>query len=124
MRKKVIVGIMSVLLIMMLSACSGDNKVKKEGSSKAVSGVEEQNNGVSVSLDSPSTNDEQNDSTKVENNSTKMDDLIGEHADINNSLNKDMQDEDDTNNDGTLIYTTVNGHGDQATGTLKELLNK
>ena len=30
MRKKVIVGIMSVLLIMMLSACSGDNKVKKK----------------------------------------------------------------------------------------------
>ena len=57
-------------------------------------------------------------------NSGKMNDLVGEHADINNSLNKDMQDEDDTNNDGTLIYTTVNGHGDQATGTLKELLNK
>ena len=117
MRNKVIVGIMSVLLIMMLSACSGDNKVKKEGSSKAVSGVEEQNNGVSVSLDSPSTND-------AKRNSGKMNDLVGEHADINNSLNKDMQDEDDTNNDGTLIYTTVNGHGDQATGTLKELLNK
>lgn len=124
MRKKVIVGIMSVLLIMMLSACSEDNKVKTEGSSKNISEVEDQSNGVSLSMDSHNTNDEQNDSTKVENNSTKMDDLIGEHADIKDSLNKDMQDEDDTNNDGTLIYTTVNGHGDQATGTLKELLNK
>lgn len=113
MRKKVIVGIMSVLLIMMLSACSGDNKVKKEGSSKAVSGVEEQNNGVSVSLDSPSTND-------AKRNSGKMNDLVGEHADIKDSLNKDMQDDIDD----TTVYTTVGGHGDQATGTLKELLNK
>lgn len=120
MRKKVIVGIMSVLLIMMLSACSEDNKVKTEGSSKNVSEVEDQSNGVSLSMDSHNTNDEQNDSTKVENNSTKMDDLIGEHADIKDSLNKDMQDDIDD----TTVYTTVGGHGDQATGTLKELLNK
>lgn len=118
MRKKVIVGIMSVLLIMMLSACSGDNKVKKQGSSKSISEVGDQRSGVSLSADSSNSKDN-------DKKSRDMNDLMGDHDNINDSLNGDIQKNyDNAGSSGTVIYSTVDGHGDKATGTLKELLNK
>ena len=47
-----------------------------------------------------------------------MDDLVGEHADIKDSLNKDMQDDIDD----TTVYTTVGGHGDQSNGDVKRII--
>lgn len=119
MKKKLVLGIFVVLLAMMFTGCSGDNKVEVKNSSKDSSEIKDPDKNISLNLDLSGIDD-------MKKSASGMDELIEEYKNIKSGLDKSKEDIKDeiNNNDKSVKNNTVLGHEDKVTGTLKELLNK
>ncbi|GAA0070701.1 hypothetical protein UT300003_22250 [Clostridium sardiniense] len=119
MRKKIVFSLFVVVLAMMFTGCTGDNKVESKSSSENSNEIKDSGKNVSLNIDLSGIDD-------VKKSASGMDELIEGYKNIESGLNKNKENIEDKlkNNNKSVKNNTVLGHEDKVTGTLKELLNK
>lgn len=119
MRKKIVCSLFVVILAMMFTGCTGDNKVESKSPSENSNEIKDSGKNVSLNIDLSGVDD-------VKKSASGMDELIEGYKNIESGLNKNKENIEDKlkNNNKSVKNNTVLGHEDKVTGTLKELLNK